>query len=222
MTLSVVLPACSESASDGQATSAPRQETSAPAPIVLLHDDDLDNWTYDLDKPEVKMQDVWSLADGVLSCKGRPAGVLCTRQEYENYVLELEWRWPPGTPGGNNGVLVHASTPRVLGIWPRSIEVQLAMNQAGDFWIIGTTLHVENEQARKDGRRYLNLTDGSEKPMGEWNHMEITCRGHEVLVKVNGQLVNHATDTSVMRGAVCLQSEGVPIEYRNIRLTPFP
>lgn len=192
------------------------------APVELLHANDLDNWTFDLEDPNGKIPDVWSVKDGVLSCKGRPAGVLRTKEDYSNYVMDVEWRWPPGTEGGNNGVLVHSSTPRTLGIWPRSIEVQLKKDDAGDFWIIGTTLHVPNEETRKQGRRHINLTDGSEKPMGEWNHMEITCRGNEVIVKVNGTLVNHATDCNVTSGAICLQSEGAPIEYRNVRLRPLP
>jgi len=52
--------------------------------------------------------------------------------------------------------------------------------------------------------------------------MEITCKGNEVIVLVNGVLVNHATNCNVTRGAICLQSEGAPIEYRNVVLTPLP
>ncbi|HPD31283.1 MAG TPA: DUF1080 domain-containing protein [Phycisphaerae bacterium] len=201
---------------------APAPVEKMPTAIQLFNGRDLTGWTCDLSKEGVKMEDVWSVADGVLHCKGEPGGVLRTLDEYGDYVLSLEWRWPPGTQGGNNGVLVHTSTPRTLGIWPKSIEVQLEKGNAGDFWVIGTELDVENEQARKQGRRHLNLTDGSEKPLGEWNHMEITCKGDEVIVRVNGELVNHATNCSVTRGAICLQSEGAPIEYRNIILTPLP
>ncbi len=57
--------------------------------------------------------------------------------------------------------------------------------------------------------------------MGQWNQMEITCRGDEVLVKVNGELVNHATNCNVTQGAICLQSEGTPIEFRNIVIKPL-
>jgi len=163
------------------------------------------------------MEDVWSVKDGILFCKGKPIGYLRTEGEYENYVLTLEWRWP----GGNNGVLVHTSTPNTLKGWPKSIEVQLHTGNAGDLWIIGTELAVENEEARRKGRRHLNLTDDSEKPLGEWNLIEITCKGDEILVKVNGELVNHATNCSVHRGAISLQSENAPIEYRNIVLTPL-
>jgi hypothetical protein len=203
------------------AAAAPAGEQ--PESIALFNGRDLTGWTHVLDDPNVPMEDVWSVQDEVLICKGRPIGYLRTvSDDYENYVLTLEWRWPPGTPGGNNGVLVHTSEPGALGIWPKSIEVQLAAGDAGDFWIIGTELTVENVEERRKGRRHLNLTDDSEKPLGEWNHMEITCRGDEILVKVNGDLVNHATDCSVTRGAICLQSEGAPIEYRNIILTPLP
>lgn len=201
-------------------TTAPATQAASPRAIELFNGRDLAGWTSDLDG-DAKMSDVWSVEDGILVCRGRPAGVLRTEREYENYVLTLDWRWQPGTPGGNNGVLVHSSTPRTLGIWPKSIEVQLAKDNAGDFWVIGTELDVENEEARKEGRRHKNLTDGSEKPLGEWNTIEITCRGNEVIVKVNGELVNHATNCSVTKGAICLQSEGAPIHYRNIRLVPL-
>ena len=48
--------------------------------------------------------------------------------------------------------------------------------------------------------------------------MEITCRGDEVTVKVNGDLVNHATKLSQFKGAIALQSEGTPIEFREVEL----
>ena len=71
------------------------------------------------------------------------------------------------------------------------------------------------------GRLDKNLTDGSEKPVGEWNRLEITCKSATIRVKVNGDLVNEATNCSVTRGAICLQSEGAPIEFRNIRIKPI-
>jgi hypothetical protein len=95
------------------------------------------------------------------------------------------------------------------------------MGNAGDFWVIGTTLEVPDLENRRKDRRHLNLTDDSEKPAGEWNKMEITARGDELIVHVNGELVNHATKCSVTRGAITLQSEGAPVQFRNIYLTPL-
>lgn len=186
--------------------------------VELFKGKDLSGWTV---YPDDAPADLWTVSDGVLQCAGKPVGYLRTiKDDYANYVLTLEWRWP-GDRGGNNGVLVHTSTPNALGVWPKSIEIQLASGNAGDFWIIGTELDVKNEDQRKKGRRHLNLTDDSEKPIGQWNKMEITCNGDEVIVKVNGDLVNHAHDCSVTQGAICLQSEGTPIEFRNIMLKPL-
>ena len=189
--------------------------------IKLFNGKDLTGWTHVLADSKVKMEDVWSVEEGVLICKGKPKGLIRTKAEYENYVLTLKWRWPKGTKGGNNGVLVHCTTPGVRSVWPKSIEVQLYKGNAGDFWIIGTELDVVNEAERKKGRRHLNLTDDSEKPIGEWNQMEITCKGNEILVKVNGDLVNHATNCSQTKGAISLQSEGALINYKDVVLTPI-
>jgi len=184
---------------------------------ALFNGRDLSGWTYHLDKEGVPMEDVWSVKDGVLACKGRPAGYLLTKKsDFENYVLTLAWRWP--AEPGNNGVLVHVTKPGELGVWPKCLEVQLAHENAGDFWVIGTTIDVENIEQRREGRRHKNLTDDSEQKPGEWNKMEITCRGDEVIVRVNGDLVNHATKVSQTKGAIALQSEGAPIEYRSIKL----
>lgn len=188
--------------------------------VSLFNGKGLSGWTYHLDKPDVKMEDVWSVNDGVLVCKGQPVGYLTTKKnDFENYVLELEWRWPE--KGGNNGVLVHVTKPGVLGVWPKSLEVQLGSGDAGDFWVIGTTMELDKPEGRIEDRRHKNLSDGDEKPLGEWNKLEITCRSDEVLVKVNGKLVNHAKKVSQTKGAIALQSEGTPIEFRNIRLTPL-
>ncbi len=186
--------------------------------VALFNARDLTGWTYHLADPKVKLDDVWSVTHGVLKCKGEPIGYLLTKKnDFENYVLTLDWRWPG--KAGNNGVLVHITEPGALGVWPKSFEVQLQGGEAGDLWVIGTTLAIEHPEGRIEDRRHKNLTDGSEKPLGEWNAIEITCRGDEISVKVNGELVNHATKLSQHRGAIGLQSEGTPIEYRNIKLT---
>lgn len=195
--------------------------TLAGEPIMLFNGKDLSGWTAVLADENAKAEDVWSVKDGVLHCKGQPIGYIRTEDDYSNYSLSLEWRFPEGSQGGNSGVLVHTSDPGAIGIWPKSIEVQLHRGDAGDFWVIGTDLKVENEAERKMGRRHLNLTDDSENPIGEWNHMVIVCKGDTITVTVNGDLVNEATDCSVTEGAISLQSEGAPIEFREIVLTPL-
>jgi hypothetical protein len=192
--------------------------------IVLFNGRNLDGWTPALQDPAAKPEEVWSVQDGVLVCNGRgkKSGYLRTvRDDFQNYTLTLQWRFPEGTPGGNSGVLVHASTPNALGVWPKSLEAQLNHQNAGDLWVIGTTCQIENAAERVKGRRHLNLTDNSEHPIGQWNDYKIVCRGDEVTIWVNGDLVNHVTQCSVNKGAICLQAEGADIEFRNIRLTPL-
>ncbi len=197
--------------------------TSATAEEVsLFNGRDFTGWTHTLQDEKVKREEVWSVQNGTIVCKGEPRGYLRTEKDYENYVLTLEWRWPEGTTKGNSGVLVHSSTPKAIGVWPKSIEAQLALGNAGDIWIIGTTIEIPDAERRVMGRRHLNLSDNSEKPVGQWNAYEVTARGDELLIKVNGELVNHARKCSETKGAICLQSEGAEVHFRNIRLKPLP
>lgn len=206
----------------------------AADPIVLFNGQDLTGWEKVLEThPDPAA--VWSVSDGLLHCTGTPRGYLrTTRDDFKNYHLLVEWRWPENTPAGaNNGVLVHTSTPDALGVWPKSIEVQMANGNAGDFWVIPgddaddpTTVDVPLEelpkyQDRVQGRRHLNFTEGSEKPLGQWNTMEVICRDDTVTVIVNGEIVNYGDDCSETSGAICLQSEGAPIAYRKVELTPL-
>ena len=208
--------------------------TSAAEPIRLFNGTDLAGWSGVVDDPNADPAKTWFVRDGLLLCSGKPKGYLRTdRDDFENYALRVEWRWPDGTPEkANNGVLVHVSKPAALGVWPRSLEVQLAADNAGDFWVIpgaespdATLIDVPIKGAPGEprilGRRHLNFTDGSEKPRGEWNEMEILCRGNTVAVKVNGEIVNYAFNCNATRGAIAIQSEGAPIEFRKVELTPL-
>jgi hypothetical protein len=162
---------------------------------------------------------------------GTPEGHLFTKDRYENYRLELEYRFA-GKPG-NCGVLVHASTPRALyGMFPKSIEVQMMHENAGDFWCIVEDIKVENMESRRgpkekwgitEGkeRRVKNLTDNSEKPLGEWNKMTIECRGDKIKVWVNGDMVNDGFGATAQKGQIALQAEGAEVEFRKVDLTPL-
>jgi hypothetical protein len=68
-------------------------------------------------------------------------------------------------------------------------------------------------------RRILNLTNGSEKPLGEWNTMTIECLKNSIKVWVNNDLVNHGFDCTAERGQIALQAEGSEVEFRKILLT---
>ncbi len=101
---------------------------------------------------------------------------------------------------------------------------------AGDFWCIVEDIHVHDMVKRRGpkekwgitegkARRIFNLTDGSEKPLGQWNRMVIECVGDEVKVWVNGDLVNHGFDCTATKGQIALQAEGAEVEFRELELT---
>ena len=99
----------------------------------------------------------------------------------------------------------------------------LISGNAGDFWVIGgleTDEHAKGG-SRVKGRRTLKLKDSSEKPIGQWNAYDIICKDDWIVVMVNGVLQNVATKCSDKSGRICLQSEGTPIEYRNIYIEPL-
>jgi hypothetical protein len=187
--------------------------------VSLWNGQDFAGWTRFLPDASKNVDQTWSVENGLLCCTGRPAGYMRTETAYADYHLHVEWRWP--RKPGNNGVLVHRSGPDV--VWPRSLECQLASGNAGDFWVIGGLEFAEHAKGgeRVKGRRTVKLHESSEKPASEWNQYDIICKDNWVVVLVNGTLQNVATGCSERSGQICLQSEGAPIEYRNLWIEPL-
>jgi hypothetical protein len=180
--------------------------------IPLFNGKDTTGWEFS--SPEAK--EAWSAKDGVLACSGEPIGFIRTTKDYENYTLTLEWRWQAGAEKANSGLLLHISTPNARGPWPKSIESQLEKGNAGDIWMIGEKLEATG---RNKAGRWIRTADPAEKPPGEWNTMTVTCKGDTLTIAVNGVTTNEAKNLSATKGAIGLQSEGFPIEFRNIVLT---
>lgn len=199
----------------------------------LFNGRDLSGWHMDvpeLDKnPSARRPFI--VRDGKLVSLGTPGGHLITDSAFEDYRLEARYRFA-GRPG-NCGILIHASTPRALySMFPRSIEVQLMHENAGDFWCILEDITVPDMEKRRGPkaewgtsgnkrRRIVNLTDGAEKPLGEWNTVVIETLDNEVKVWVNGTLVNHGTNATADEGQIAIQAEGSEVEFENLRLTPI-
>ena len=188
------------------------------APIALFNGKDLSGWTFYLDQPNAKMSDVWSVADGVLDCKGNPIGYLRTEALYEDFELELDWRFPAGGAPGNSGVLLRKTGADK--VWPRSVEAQLEHRSAGDIWNIEEVPMVV-DAARTNGRNTKKLAPCNEVTQGEWNHYKIVLERGNLTLIVNGQVQNTATWVERIPGNICLQSEGSHIQFRNIVLRKF-
>ncbi|MBK5277530.1 MAG: DUF1080 domain-containing protein [Bacteroidia bacterium] len=199
----------------------------------LFNGKDLRGWHIDIPAMDTakNLQSPFIIRDGMLVSMGKPQGHLITDVSYENYRLEVEYRFA-GVPG-NCGVLVHASTPRALyKMFPKSIEVQMMHENAGDFWCIVEDIEVPEMETRRgpksnwgitEGkeRRVRNLTDGSEKPLGEWNTMTIECYQNTIKAWVNGDLVNDGFNCTASKGQIALQAEGSEVEFRKVMLTPM-
>lgn len=200
--------------------------------ISLFNGKDLTGWHSDVPEKDTNSSARASfiVRNGLLVSLGTPNGHLITDSVFENYRLRVEYRFA-GVPG-NCGVLVHASTPRALyKMFPKSLEVQMENKNAGDFWCIVEDITVPDMESRRGPRgnwgitegkerRIKNLTDGSEKPVGEWNTMIIECVGRSVKVWVNNDLVNYGFNCTASKGNIAIQAEGSEVEFRKVEYMP--
>ena len=197
----------------------------------LFNGKDLTGWHIDVPEMDDNTQAInpFIIRDHMLVSMGNPRGHLITDSIYQDYRLEIDYRFP-GEPG-NCGVLVHASTPRALyNMFPKSMEIQMEHKNAGDFWCIVEDVEVNNMEERRGpkenwgitegkGRRIQNLTDDSESELGQWNTMIIECRGDTIKVWVNGELVNEGFNSTANKGQIGLQAEGAEVEFKKIEIT---
>lgn len=199
----------------------------------LFNGKDLKGWHADvpeMDKnPKAPMPFI--IRNGLLVSLGTPGGHLISDAQYENFQWTFQYRFA-GKPG-NCGALVFVSKPRDLyEMFPKSIEVQMMNQNAGDFWCIQEDITVPDMEKRRGPkekwgvngdklRRVPNLTDGTEKPLGEWNAMHIECVKNTIKVWLNGVLVNYGYNATASKGQIALQSEGSEVEFRDIVIKPI-
>lgn len=198
---------------------------------LLFNGKDLNGWHADVPEMDENqtVDNPFIVRNNYLVSLGTPRGHLITDKVYQDYRLEVEYRFP--SKPGNCGVLVHASKPRAMSnMFPQSLEIQMMHENAGDFWCILEDIKVPNMEQRRGpkenwgitsgkGRRIMNLTDGSENPAGEWNTMIIECLDRTIKVWVNGDLVNEGYDCTANKGQIAIQAEGSEVEFRKLLLT---
>ena len=188
---------------------------------VLWNGKDFAGWKLFIPDKDIDVREIWSVGDGVIQCKGKPNGYMRTKAKYENYKLHLEWRWPDEPT--NSGVLLHASgTDKV---WPLCIECQLKAGSAGDFVLIGGPGITVDGRDRQDlEKQFVAITkkeQSSEKAPGQWNTYDIYCKANSIRCYVNDVLQNEGINATETAGWICLQSEGGPVEFRNIYIEPL-
>jgi hypothetical protein len=190
--------------------------------VLLFNGKDLSNWEKVVFE-EADVNEVFQVGDGIIQVSGVPNGYILTKGSYSNYKLHVEWRW--AAEPSNSGVLLHVQETNLVE-WPLSIEAQLQNSNAGDIVMIGhgagvsvgdsTYLIAPEERRFKVSKKFEG---SSESPAGEWNTYEITCDGDNIELIVNGILQNKASKSTLSSGPIALQSEGTPIEFRNVYLT---
>jgi len=146
-------------------------------------------------------QSTFYVEDGLLKTTGTPNGYIRTSDVYDDFVFHVEVRYPQR---GNSGVLVHIQQD---GVWPRAIECQLYQSHMGRIFPI--------QGAYLEGGEMIHENS---KPVGEWNVYEVYSEEGRLATVLNGTVIGLASDANPRIGYVALQSEGVPAEFRNIKV----
>ena len=192
--------------------------------IELFNGQDLDNWNIIVDSEDGEPKDLFYVEDGLMNTLGDPFGYIRTKESYSNYKLHVEWRWTEEP--SNSGVLLNVQGKDM--IFPHCVEAQLMHGKAGDFVLMGKgaaiTVKDSTYLVTSEEKRYLAIPkfeESSEKPAGEWNTYDITSKDGTLELVVNGVLQNKGTGMSLTEGNIALQSEGGPMQFRNIYLQPL-
>lgn len=186
--------------------------------------------------------DTWTWTEGNVHCTGTPVGVIETKKTYTNFELVAEWRHLRS--GGNSGIFVW-TTPESIAVLkqgkgrlPKGIEAQVLdhgyaeqyekrqkkkpdwFTTHGDVFPVGVKMTPFPPVAPNGSRSFpsKNLSKG----VNEWNHYYLRCINGEVRLWVNGEEVSGGTGCQPRTGTICLESEGAPIDFRNIRVRELP
>lgn len=171
------------------------------------------DWTFVSHDGTSNLERTWKAVqmDGelVLVCQGQPYGYLRTRQQFENFQLGLEWRYPADA-NGNSGILVYTSDEAQ--VWPRSIQIQLHQPLCGSIFPSG--------EAKSDNE--IREVRDVARPIAQWNTCVISSTNGTLQVEMNGRRVGEVTGCDPRKGGIALQSEGSEIHFRRIWVREIP
>jgi hypothetical protein len=186
--------------------------------------------------------DTWTWKGDLVQCTGQPVGVIRSAKPLTNFELVAQWRHLRS--GGNSGIFVWASEKALEGIKPGAlprggIEVQVLdhgykeqyekesgraadfFTTDGDVFPVGTSKMTPFAPTSPDGSRSFPSKKLS-KGVGEWNHYYVRCINGEVRLWVNGEEVSGGNNCEPRTGYLCLESEGSPVEFRQLRIRELP
>ncbi len=186
--------------------------------------------------------DTWVWKGELLLGSGMPIGVMRTTQKFTNFELVIEWRHL--RPSGNSGVFAwvpdEALAKLPSGKLPEGgIEVQMLdhgyrdqyekqsgkkgdwFTTNGDIFAVGKSKLKPFAPLSPDGSRSFPRKDLSHG-VNEWNHYYVRGINGELRLWVNGEEVSGGNGAEPRTGFLCLEAEGSPIEFRNIRVRELP
>jgi len=209
-------------------TDLSRKGSSDSGEIPLFNGKNLDGWYTVLKTKGINKdtEGIFKVEDGLIHILGKEFGYLCSKKEFENYHLTVEFKWgakkfpPRENAKRDSGILYHFPADKRDEVWPYSIECQIQEGDCGDIWLVGPAVTANGQRFDKKYDRIVKTRD-AEKPWGQWNTMEVIADGSKCTHIVNGVIVNEATDTNVRKGKILLQSEGAEIWYRKVSLKPL-
>jgi hypothetical protein len=184
--------------------------------IELFNGTNFDGFTFCMRNDADPLQ-TWSVTNGVIHCNGTAVGYLRTKQNFQNYILTVEWRFLKVEPKKDNtGVLVYMQAPPDK-VWPPCIQNQGKSGRQGDLIFMAGA---ESKQHKwLDANTPVPLRgEPNEKAIGEWNTNITFCEGNRVTAFINGKFVNQATECTLTKGAIGIQSEGADFEIRKMCL----
>ncbi|MDR0844113.1 MAG: DUF1080 domain-containing protein [Tannerella sp.] len=198
--------------------------------IPLFNGQNLKGWYVYTQKDGIKKEggNQFRVEGGAIHLDGANMGYLCTDKSYKNYYLRVVFRWgekkypPRENSMRDSGILYHFPVTEKDKLWPKSIEFQVQENDCGDYWCVGGTNAESPNPGRMEGSQKRIIRTGNfEKPIPEWNTLEIICLDNRSEHYVNGHLVNEATGLTVSEGKILLQLEGAEVFYKSVNLLPL-
>lgn len=187
--------------------------------------------------------ETWNWTNGFVHCTGQPVGVIRSSMLVTNFEMVAQWRHLKS--GGNSGIFVWA-TPESIhaleqgkGRLPTGIEVQVLdhgytaqyeqetkkkadwFRTDGDVFPTGSTKMKPFPPVSPNGERSFprkNLSKG----LGEWNHYYVRALNGEVRLWVNGEEVSGGTAVRPAWGYLCLESEGSPVQFKDLSIRELP
>jgi hypothetical protein len=170
-------------------------------------------------------KDTWSVKDGLLICTGKPIGVMRSDKQYENFILEIEWRHMKA--GGNSGVFIWSEGQGYKGKpLPKGVEVQMLelqwskIHKRTDAYVSGElfgSMGLKTNPDNPRGTRSQSLEMRC-KGVGEWNRYTVVAVDGTVKLAINGKFVNGLSQSEIKKGYLCLEAEGSEIHFRKIRI----